>query len=145
MSNEKQTMPKQKQVQQPGLETLMNPEPESIKASYKGSGKLEGKVAIVTGGDSGIGKSVALHFAKEGADIAICYLEEDQDAENTKQLIEGEGRKCLIIRGDLGQEQHCIDVVKQVMNEFGKIDVLVNNAAEQHPQKKSNGYYGGAA
>ncbi|MBS4193632.1 SDR family oxidoreductase [Lederbergia citri] len=136
MSNqEKQTMPKQKQVQQPGLESLMNPEPESIKTSYKGSGKLDGKVAIVTGGDSGIGKSVALHFAIEGANVAICYLEEDQDAENTKQLVENEGRKCIAIRGDLGQEQHCIDVVKQVMDSFGKIDILVNNAAEQHPQK----------
>ncbi|MBW8350396.1 glucose 1-dehydrogenase [Bacillus sp. IITD106] len=136
MSNqEKQTMPKQKQVQQPGLETLMNPEPESIKASYKGSGKLDGKVAIVTGGDSGIGKSVALHFAKEGANVAICYLEEDQDAENTKQLIENEGRKCIAIRGDLGQEQHCIDAVNQVIDSFGKIDILVNNAGEQHPQK----------
>ncbi|MCR2821006.1 SDR family oxidoreductase [Lederbergia panacisoli] len=135
MSNEKQTMPKQKQLQQPGLETLMNPEPESIKSTYKGCGKLEGKVAIVTGGDSGIGKSVALHFAKEGADVAICYLEEDQDAENTKQLIENEGRKCLLIRGDLGRAQHCIDVVEQVMGNFGKIDILVNNAAEQYPQK----------
>ncbi|MCJ8005982.1 SDR family oxidoreductase [Lederbergia wuyishanensis] len=135
MNNEKQTMPKQKQVQQPGLETLMNPEPESIKPSYKGSGKLEGKVAIVTGGDSGIGKSVVLHFAKEGADIVICYLEEEQDAENTKALVEKEGRKCKLIRGDVGQEQHCIHVIQQVMEEFGKIDILVNNAAEQHPQK----------
>lgn len=134
-NQEKQTMPKQKQVQQPGLETLMNPEPESIKSSYKGSGKLDGKVAIVTGGDSGIGKSVALHFAKEGANVAICYLEEDQDAENTKQLIENEGRKCIAIRGDLGQEQHCIDAVNQVIDSFGKIDILVNNAGEQHPQK----------
>jgi len=128
-------MPKQKQVQQPGLETLMNPEPESIKPSYKGSGKLEGKVAIVTGGDSGIGKSVVLHFAKEGADIVICYLEEEQDAENTKALVEKEGRKCKLIPGDVGQEQHCIHVIQQVMEEFGKIDILVNNAAEQHPQK----------
>ncbi|MBS4177422.1 SDR family oxidoreductase [Lederbergia citrea] len=134
-NQQKQTMPKQEQTHQPGVETKMNPEPESIKSSYQGSGKLDGKVAIVTGGDSGIGKSAAIHFAKEGADVAICYLEEDNDAETTKQLIEQEGRKCLLIRGDLGQENHCINVVNQVINEFGKIDVLVNNAAEQHPQK----------
>ena len=133
--NQKQTMPKQEQVHQPGVETKMNPEPECIKSTYKGSGKLDGKIAIITGGDSGIGKSAAVHFAKEGADVAVCYLEEDTDAENTKQLIENEGRKCLLIRGDLGQESHCISVVKQVLDSFGKIDILVNNAAEQHPQQ----------
>lgn len=133
-NNEKQTLPKQEQHHQPGVETKMNPEPEYIKAHYKGSGKLEGKKAIITGGDSGIGKSVAIHFAKEGADVAICYLEEDSDAENTKKLVENEGRKCILIRGDLGEEEHCQAAVQQVMDEFGKIDILVNNAAEQHPQ-----------
>lgn len=132
---EKQTLPKQSQDQQPGVETKMNPEPVSINPSYKGSGKLAGKVAIITGGDSGIGKSVAIYFAREGADVAICYLEEDQDAETTKQLVQDEGRKCLLIRGDIGQEAHCKNIVEQVISEFGKIDVLVNNAAEQHPQE----------
>ncbi|MBS4210656.1 SDR family oxidoreductase [Bacillus sp. FJAT-50079] len=131
---QKQTLPKQKQDHQPGVETEMNPEPKSVNPAYQGSGKLAEKVAIITGGDSGIGKSVALYFAKEGADVAICYLEEDQDAETTKQLIEKEGRKCLLIRGDIGQEAHCKNIVDQVIATFGKIDVLVNNAAEQHPQ-----------
>ena len=95
---------------------------------------MAGKTAIITGGDSGIGKSVAIYFAKEGADVAICYLEEDKDAETTKELIEKEGQKCLLIRGDLGQESHCQDIVQQVIGQFGQINVLVNNAAEQHPQ-----------
>ncbi|MCM3110471.1 SDR family oxidoreductase [Lederbergia lenta] len=132
---EKQTLPKQEQDHQPGVETKMNPEPESVNASYKGSGKLAGKIAIITGGDSGIGKSVAVYFAKEGADIAIFYLEEDKDAETTKELVEQEGRRCLLIRGDVGQESHCINSIEQVKKEFGKIDILVNNAGEQHPQQ----------
>ncbi|MEK3887419.1 SDR family oxidoreductase [Bacillus sp. FSL K6-3431] len=131
---EKQTLPKQTQDHQPGVETKMNPEPKSVDPSYKASGKLAGKVAIITGGDSGIGKSVAIYFAKEGADVAICYLEEDDDAETTKQLVEQEGRKCLLIRGDVGQESHCINIVGQVIGTFNKIDILVNNAGEQHPQ-----------
>src|SRR5690606_38399024 len=133
--NNKNTMPKQQQNKQPGIQSEMNPIPESIKSTYKGSGKLTNKVAIITGGDSGIGKAAALHFAREGADIVISYLNEDSDAELTKQEIENEGRKCLLIRGDIGQEQHCQDIVKQVMDTFNQIDILVNNAAEQHPQK----------
>lgn len=133
--NNKNTMPKQQQNKQPGIQSEMNPIPESIKSTYKGSGKLTNKVAIITGGDSGIGKAAALHFAREGADIVISYLNEDSDAELTKQEIENEGRKCLLIRGDIGQEQHCQDIVKQVMDNFNQIDILVNNAAEQHPQK----------
>ncbi|HEY4552996.1 MAG TPA: SDR family oxidoreductase [Bacillaceae bacterium] len=132
--NEKQTLPKQEQERQPGVETQMEPRPESINPAYRGSGKLDGKTAIITGGDSGIGKSVAIYFAKEGADVAICYLDEEKDAENTKELVEKEGRKCVLIPGDLGSEAHCNEVVKLVMEEFGKIDILVNNAAEQHPQ-----------
>lgn len=132
--NEKQTLPKQEQERQPGVETQMEPRPESINPAYRGSGKLDGKTAIITGGDSGIGKSVAIYFAKEGADVAICYLDEEKDAENAKELVEKEGRKCVLIPGDLGSEAHCNEVVKLVMEEFGKIDILVNNAAEQHPQ-----------
>ncbi|MES1043243.1 NAD(P)-dependent oxidoreductase [Bacillus obstructivus] len=137
MSNQqsKKTLPKQHQTQQPGVETEMNPIPKSINPGYKGSGKLSGKTAIITGGDSGIGKAVAIYFAKEGADIAICYLNEDQDAQNTKELVEKEGKKCLLIQGDLGDETHCKTAIKQVIEQFGKIDILVNNAAEQHPQQ----------
>lgn len=121
-------------LQKPGMEASMDPPPESVEPSYKGSGKLTGKVAIITGGDSGIGKSVAIYFAKEGADVAICYLEENGDAQKTKELIEKEGRKCLLLPGDLGYEQHCYHVVQKVVNHFGKINILVNNAGEQHPK-----------
>ncbi|MGE6260229.1 SDR family oxidoreductase [Heyndrickxia sporothermodurans] len=134
-SQNKKTMPKQHQNQQPGIEKIMNPLPKSVDPSYKGSGKLSGKVAIITGGDSGIGKSVAIYFAKEGADVAICYLNEHEDAENTKELIERENKQCLLIHGDVGDEQHCHSIVKQVIAQFGHLDILVNNAAEQHPQQ----------
>lgn len=132
--NQKQTLPKQEQNRQPGVESEMNPHPESICPEYRGSGKLDGKVAIVTGGDSGIGKSVAIYFAKEGADVAISYLDEEEDARKTKELVESEGRRCLLIKGDVGDEQHCKDLVDQVLSEFGKVNVLVNNAGEQHPK-----------
>jgi NAD(P)-dependent dehydrogenase (short-subunit alcohol dehydrogenase family) len=132
---QKNGFPPQHQNQQPGTEGQMNPEPVSVDPSYKGSGKLSNKIAIITGGDSGIGKSVAIYFAKEGADVAIIYLEENSDAKETRQLIEAEGRKCLLIAGDIGDESFCKDAVQQTMDEFGKIDILVNNAGEQHPQK----------
>lgn len=132
--DKKQTLPEQEQRHQPGIETEMNPRPKSVNTDYKGSGKLKGKVAIITGGDSGIGKSVAVYFAKEGANIAIAYLNEDKDAEMTKQLITEEGQNCLLIRGDIGDENHCRKLVRNVMDQFGKIDILVNNAGEQHPQ-----------
>ncbi|MGE8205190.1 SDR family oxidoreductase [Heyndrickxia sp. NPDC080065] len=137
MSNQqkKKTLPKQHQNRQPGIESEMNPLPKSIYPSYKGSGKLSGKAAIITGGDSGIGRAVAIYFAKEGADIGICYLNEDEDAETTKELVEKEGRKCLLLRGDLGDEKHCKSVVQQVISQFGQLDILVNNCAEQHPQQ----------
>ncbi|KYC97215.1 SDR family oxidoreductase [Heyndrickxia sporothermodurans] len=136
MNNQpKKTMPKQHQNQQPGIESEMNPLPKSIDPSYKGSGKLQGKVAIITGGDSGIGKAIAIYFAKEGADVAICYLNENEDASATKELIEKENRKCLLIPGDVGEEKHCQSTVKQVIDHFGHIDILVNNAGEQHPQQ----------
>lgn len=133
--NKKQTMPEQVQNHQPGIESEMDPIPKSVDPGYRGSGKLDGKTAIITGGDSGIGKAVAIYFAKEGADVAVCYLEEDQDAETTKKLVVEEGRRCLLIQGDIGEEKHCQQIVNQVIDEFGKIDILVNNAGEQHPKK----------
>ena len=136
MSNNKQKVfPAQHQNHQPGLESEMDPKPISVQQNYKGSGKLANKTAIITGGDSGIGKSVSIYFAKEGADVAIVYLEETTDAEETKRLIEAEGRKCLLFSGDIGSEEFCKETVGKVIAEFGKIDILVNNAAEQHPQK----------
>lgn len=139
MSNQQQQkkngFPAQHQNRQPGLEIEMNPRPVIIDPQYKGSGKLAGKTAIITGGDSGIGKAAAVYFAKEGADVAIVYLDETADAKETKQLIEAEGRKCLMIQKDIGTEDNCKEAVQAVIGEFGKIDILVNNAAEQHPQK----------
>lgn len=127
--------PPQHQNRQPGLESQMEPKPVSEDPTYKGSGKLKDKVAIITGGDSGIGKAVAIYFAKEGADVVISYLNEHNDANETKTEIEQEGRKCLLIPGDIGDEQFCKDIVKQTIDAFGKVDIVVNNAAEQHPQK----------
>ncbi|MDR7076656.1 NAD(P)-dependent dehydrogenase (short-subunit alcohol dehydrogenase family) [Neobacillus niacini] len=138
MTNNKQqqkAFPPQHQNHQPGIESEMNPRPVSVDPNYKSAGKLTGKTAIITGGDSGIGKSIAIYFAKEGADVAIIYLEEHQDADETKELIEAEGRKCLLFSGDIGNEDFCKETVKKTIDQFGKIDILVNNAAEQHPQK----------
>lgn len=135
MTTKKQSaFPPQHQDRQPGLEGEMNPRPVSVSPYYKPGGKLENKTAIITGGDSGIGKSVSIYFAKEGADVAIIYLNETADAEETKKLIEAEGRKCLLFSGDIGSEDFCKNVVSQTIAFFGKIDILVNNAAEQHPQ-----------
>ncbi len=119
----------------PGHEHEMDPKPVYITDKYKGSGKLKGKAALITGGDSGIGRSVAVHYAREGADVAIIYLEEDKDAEETKSLVEKEGRKCLLIRGDLRDRKFCEDAVKKTADAFGKINILVNHAGEQHPSK----------
>lgn len=132
---QKKTFPPQHQNRQPGIESEMNPRPVSIDQNYKSAGKLSGKTAIITGGDSGIGKSVAIYFAKEGADVAIVYLDEHQDAEETKGLVEAEGRRCLLFSGDVGNEDFCKDTVSKTIDQFRKIDVLVNNAAEQHPQQ----------
>jgi NAD(P)-dependent dehydrogenase (short-subunit alcohol dehydrogenase family) len=128
------SVPPQKQPKQPGVEALMNPKPVFEDQQYKPGGKLSGKTAIITGGDSGIGRAVAIAFAKEGGDIAITYLDEHDDANETKKIIEGLGRKCLLFPGDIGEESFCKDIVNKVMGAFGKIDILVNNAAEQHPQ-----------
>lgn len=136
MSNEtKKTLPAQHQNQQPGLESEMVPVPKSEDSSYKGSGKLKGKVAIITGGDSGIGRAAAILFAKEGADVVIAYLNEHNDANETKRQVEQEGRRCILIAGDIGQESFCKKVIEECMAKFSKLDILVNNAAEQHPQE----------
>jgi len=135
VSEQKQQFPPQEQDQQPGLETEMTPQPRSDDWTYRGSRKLEGKVALITGGDSGIGRSVAIFFARESADVAIVYLSEDQDAQDTKREVEQEGRRCILIRGDIGDETFCQQAVEQTVREFGRLDILVNNAAEQHPQE----------
>lgn len=132
---EQKTLPPQEQDQQPGIESKMTPQPQAERPDYKGSGKLKAKVALITGGDSGIGRAVAIAFAKEGADVAISYLNEHDDAEETKRQVEDEGRKCLLIAGDIGDEKVCQGAVRQTVTELGKLDILVNNAAEQHPQK----------
>jgi NAD(P)-dependent dehydrogenase (short-subunit alcohol dehydrogenase family) len=113
----------------------MKPLPQSEDDSYRGSGKLTKKVALITGGDSGIGRAVAIYFAREGADVAIVYLNEHQDAKETKRQVEEEGRRCLLIPGDIGKEAFCKSAVKRTVEKLGRLDVLVNNAGEQHPQK----------
>lgn len=118
----------------PGTEKAMDPRPRSEASSYVGAGKLRGKVALVTGGDSGIGKATAISFAKEGADVAIVYLSEHEDAQATKKLIEETGQRCLLLAGDLRESQFCTKVVDTVMTELGQLNIVVNNAAEQHPQ-----------
>lgn len=112
----------------------MTPRPESESREQRGSGKLQNKVALITGGDSGIGRATAIAFAKEGADVAIAFLEERDDARQTRQAIEACGRRVIAIAGDLGDEAACRQTVERVVGEFGRLDVLVNNAAEQHPQ-----------
>jgi NAD(P)-dependent dehydrogenase (short-subunit alcohol dehydrogenase family) len=128
--------PKQQQSKQPGIESEMQPQPQKDNPQYTGSGKLKGKVAIITGGDSGIGRAVAIAFAKEGANVVIVYLNEHEDAKKTKQLIEEKGKQCELIAGDIGDEKFCEKIVQQALNKFNHIDIVVNNAAEQHEQKK---------
>lgn len=134
-SQTKQQFPPQQQSGQPGRETEMSPRPVYDDPNYQGSGKLDGKVALITGGDSGIGRAVAIAYAKEGADVSIVYLNEHQDARETKNNVEKYGRKCLLISGDVGQENFCQQVVQQTVTELGRLDILVNNAAEQHPKQ----------
>ncbi|GBR54666.1 oxidoreductase [Neokomagataea thailandica NBRC 106555] len=124
-------IPPQSQEHQPGVESALEPAALHIRADYVGSGKLAGKKALISGGDSGIGRSVALHFAREGADIAILYLEEDEDAEETKRLVEKEGRQCLLISGDVSSSVVCNDAVAQTVKTLGGLDILVNNAGIQ--------------
>lgn len=124
-------IPPQSQDHQPGLEGLMKPEAVHIRPDYHGSGKLTGKKALISGGDSGIGRAVALHFAREGADVAILYLEEHEDAQETVRLIEQEGRKALAIAGDVSSSNVCNEAVARVVDTFGGLDLLVNNAGVQ--------------
>lgn len=132
---EEQLQPPQHQDQQPGIESEMTPKPKAEDPQYRGSGKLQGKVALITGADSGIGRAVAIAFAKEGADVGIMYLNEHDDAKETKRLVEEQGRRAVAIAGDIGDETFCQQAVQQAVGEFGKLDILVNNAAEQHPQE----------
>lgn len=132
-AEEKSEKIKDQSQKTPGKESNMDPQPEYIRDDYRGSDKLKGKVALITGGDSGIGRSVAVHFAREGADVAIVYLSEDADANKTKRLVEEEGRKCMLFRGDLGDRKFAAQCVEKTVAEFGKLNILVNNAAEQHP------------
>lgn len=118
----------------PGHESKLEPKPD-WKPRYPGSGRLQGKVAIVTGGDSGIGRAVCALFAREGADIAIVYLLEDDDAQETVRIVESEGRKAIAIRADIGDKALCQDAIDRTIDAFGRIDVLVNNAGEQHPDE----------
>lgn len=130
----KSPMPAQEQPK-PGIEAEMDPRPEFIAPKYKGSGKLEGMAAIVTGGDSGIGRSVAVLYAREGADVAIVYTPaEEVDAKETARYVEKEGRKCLLIPGDVQDSNFCREAVQKTVDEFGRLDVLVNNAAFQQHQ-----------
>ncbi|HEX2494118.1 MAG TPA: SDR family oxidoreductase [Steroidobacter sp.] len=137
MSSTQQTdakpQPAQRQQHQPGEQTRMTPEPVSIRNNYRGSGKLEGRVALISGGDSGIGRAVAVHFAREGAAVAIIYLEEGADAKETQRLAEAEGAECLLLQGDVSDSAFCKKAVTQTVERFGALDVLVNNAGQQFP------------
>lgn len=128
-------LPEQEQ-RRPGKESKMKPEPEIIRKDYKGSDKLKGKVALITGADSGIGRSIALHFAIEGADVAIIYDKSTDDAKATKKMVEEQGRKALLIKGDLKKPAFCKKAVKETIDKLGRIHILVNNAAVQFPQDK---------
>ena len=136
MQNEpKSPLPAQSQAK-PGLDSEMDPKPRYLAPRYRGAGKLRGKVALLTGGDSGIGRSVAVLYAREGADVAIVYLTPEQtDAEETKRAVAAEGRQCLLISGDVTQPQFCKDAVARTIREFGHLDILVNNAAYQQEQE----------
>ena len=124
--------PLPEQEQEPvGLESEMRPRPDYGEESYRGSGKLQGKAAVITGGDSGIGRAVALAYAREGADVLISYLDEHSDAQETVRILEKEGRRCVAVAGDIGEDAHCQEIVERAVQEFGKLDILVNNAAYQ--------------
>jgi NAD(P)-dependent dehydrogenase (short-subunit alcohol dehydrogenase family) len=131
----KDTFPPQHQDEQPGRTAPMEPQPLDHMEQYKSAHRFEGKVAVITGGDSGIGRATAVGFAKEGARVAVLYLEEKGDAEETKKFVEKAGTEALLIAGDIGDEQFCKKAAEEIVRTFGRIDVLCNNAAEQHPQK----------
>jgi len=128
--------PPQHQPQQPGIEAQMNPLPVYDSGRYKAAGKLSGKVAIITGGDSGIGRAVAIAYAKEGASLCIVYLNEHEDAKQTETAINQLGAQCMLLAGDVGDQAFCNQAVQQTIDRFGKLDIVVNNAAEQHVQQK---------
>lgn len=128
-------IPAQEQDVQPGKEEVMNPTPV-YKTNTPGHGKLKDKVAVITGGDSGIGRAVSIAYAKEGAKIAIIYLNENEDAEITKKEIESLGGECILLSGDIGNEEFCIDAINKIKEKFNKINILVNNSAEQHVCEK---------
>lgn len=134
-SKQQEERPPQHQAQ-PGREGQMAPEPIIIRDDYVGSGKLDEKVALITGGDSGIGRSVAVHYAREGADVAVAYYEEHEDAQETKDRVEDEGQDCLLLPGDIGDESFSPEAVDQTLSQYGQLDILVNNAAEQHSRTK---------
>lgn len=134
-SKTKKQRPPQHQAEQPGRREQMMPEPHDSATDYRGSGKLKGKVALITGGDSGIGRSVAVCFAKEGADVAIVYLNEHRDAEEAKRLVEEQGRKSFLCAGDVADEGFCRQAIEKTIAELGRLDLLVNNAAVQYPDK----------
>ena len=121
-------------MEKSGSQERMSPEPEVVPSGYRPAGKLQGKRALITGGDSGIGRSVAVMYAMEGADVAVVYHTSDDDANETKRIVEQHGRRCVLIKGDVGEEQFCAEAVKRAVKELGGLNVLVNNAAEQHPQ-----------
>jgi NAD(P)-dependent dehydrogenase (short-subunit alcohol dehydrogenase family) len=129
-SNKQGEFPEQPQTP-PGLTSKMEPVPDHGEDSYVGSGKLTGKIALITGADSGIGRAVAIAFAREGADIVVAYLNEHEDAQSTAKVIEAAGRKCVVVAGDITNEQHCQSLVQRTVDELGGIDILVNNAAFQ--------------
>ena len=134
MTQSKTAFPPQHQDRQPGREHQMQPEPE-YAPRFPGCGRLKNKVAIVTGGDSGIGRAVSVLFAREGAKIAIVYKEEERDARDTEALVQGEGGEALLVRGNVGSKSFCEEAVKRTVAHFGRLDVLINNAAEQHEAK----------
>ena len=119
------------QQEPPGVQSEMTPRPDCGEESYQGSGKLTGKAAVITGGDSGIGRAVAIAYAREGADVLISYLSEDEDAKDTARYVEQAGRKAVLVRGDVSDPQHCRDLIAKAAEAFGKVDILVNNAAYQ--------------
>src|ERR687890_1961267 len=122
MSEKPKQQPPQHQERRPGIESEMTPRPKAEDPGHRGSGKLQDKMAMITGGDSGIGRAVAIAFAREGADVAIVYLNEHTDAEETKRLVEKEGRRCLAIAGDVGNEQFCRESVERTVSEFRRLD-----------------------
>lgn len=137
MTFARQERPAQQQEQRPESQSEMTPQPKADDFNAQGSGKLRNKVALITGGDSGMGRAVAIAFAKEGADVAIVYLNQHENVEKTKQKVEQEGRSCLVIAGDVGDEQFCQQAVQQTIDKFGKLDILVNNAAQQNSQESN--------